>query len=239
MSDSANKVTRGGRGVRRLVIALLVLVVLLVVADRGGDYVAERVAADKLKTSQNLATTPDVTIHGVPFLTQFASGKYDHINVTANDVPIGSKSRAAQLSHLDVDLNQVTVSKSFGHIHVNSATANGTIDYHDLSRLLGITVRYAGGDRIKASKKFSVLGKTVNPTITVRPVFANGALAFAKSQINGLGQLGSEASSVLKKLFSTPVPFQGIPFEITVRTVHVDSGGLEIDLVGSDLDYSN
>jgi hypothetical protein len=239
MSDGGGKSKRGGRAVRRLIFALVVLLVLVVIADRGGDYVAERVAADKLKTSQNLTTTPDVTIHGVPFLTQFASGKYDHINVTANDVPIGGKSDTAQLSRLDVDLNQVTVSKSFSRIHVNSATASGTIDYHDLSHLLGITVRYAGGDRIKASKKFTVLGKTFNPTISVRPVFANGALAFAKSQINSLGQLGGEASSVLKKLFSTPVPLDGIPFDVTVRTLHVDSGGLEIDLAGSDLTYSN
>jgi hypothetical protein len=239
MSGGTSTVERGGRGVRRLVIALLVLIVLLVIADRGGDYTAERVAADKLKTSQNLQTTPDVTIHGVPFLTQFASGKYDHISVTADEVPIGASSSRAQLSRLDVDLNQVTVSKSFSTIHVKSATADATIDYHDLSQLLGITVRYAGGDRIKASKKFTVLGRTVNPTISVRPVFANGALAFAKSRINGLGQLGSDVSTVLKRLFSTPVPFHGIPFDVTVRTLHVDSGGLEIDLVGSNLDYSN
>src|ERR1700712_5607103 len=73
---------------RRFVILVVVLAVLLSVLDRGGDYVAERVAADNLQSSQHLTSRPDVTIHGVPFLTQFVQGDYDHVSVDADGLPV-------------------------------------------------------------------------------------------------------------------------------------------------------
>ncbi len=223
---------------RKLVIAIVVLALILVVVDRGGDYAAERVAADNLKSSQNLQSGPDVDIHGLPFLTQFASGNYDHVSVDADNVPIGRNASVFELSHLHVDLNQLSVNRGFSDFHVNSATVTGLLDYADLSTRLGIKVRYAGDGRIEASKRFSALGRTFRPEISVRPNIANGVLGFGKASINNVGQLGDTVTQALTKFFDVKVPFQGIPFDVTVRSLRADAKGLELSLVGSDLSYS-
>ena len=229
---------RRSRWPRVLLIVVLVLAVLLVVLDRGGKYVAERVAADNLQSSQHLPSRPDVTIHGVPFLTQFASGHYDHVSVDADGLPVADG--AVRISHLHVDLNQLTVSRNFSTFHANSATATATLGYPELSRRLGIDVSYAGGNRIRASKSFDlpVVG-TVSPTISVRPSLVNGALTFGTSTINGAGsQLGIVADA-LHKLFDVSIPLDGLPFDIKVRSLVADATGVHADLVGSDLTYSS
>ena len=217
---------------------VVVLAVVLIVLDRGGDYIAERIAADNLKSSQHLTSRPDVSIDGVPFLTQFARGKYDHVAVDADDLPVADG--AVQVSHLHVDLNQLVVSRDFKTFHVSSATAAATITYADLSTRLGVTVRYAGNNRVTASKTIDlpVVG-TISPSISVRPELVNGALTFGRSSINGAGDNLGAVSTVLNKIFDVRIPFDGLPFEIKVRSVTVDATGLHARFVGADLTYSD
>ena len=235
---SARATRRRSRWPRRLVVLVVALAVLLVVLDRGGDYIGERIAADNLQSSQHLGSRPDVSIDGVPFLTQFARGKYDHVSVDAADLPVADG--AVKVSHLHVDLNQLTVSRNFKTFHVASATADATVTYADLSARLGVTVRYAGNNRITASKSIDlpVVG-TISPTISVRPELVNGALTFGRSSINGAGDNLGAVSTVLNKIFDVQIPFDGLPFDIKVRSVTVDAKGLHAQFVGSDLTYSD
>ncbi len=222
---------------RRLVVFVLVLVVLLVVLDRGGDYVAERLTAEHLQSAEHLGSRPDVSIDGVPFLTQFAQRDFDHITVDADDLPVAAG--AVQISHLHVDLNQLTVSRDFASFHVDSTTGRATIDYADLSRRLGIDVRYAGNNRIKASKSFDlpVVGR-ISPSITVRPTLVNGALTFGASSINGAGDNLGVVSAALNKIFDVRIPFDQVPFQLRIRSLTVDAQGLQARFVGADLSIS-
>ncbi len=236
MGETYARPRRRNPWLSRIVVLLVVVVVLLVVLDRGGDYVAERIAADNLQSSQHLRTRPDVSIDGVPFLTQFAARKYDHISVDADDLPVADG--ALNISRLHVDLNRLTVSRDFATFHVGSATADATISYADLSSRLGVTVTYAGNNRIKAAKTIDlpVIG-TVSPTISVRPALVNGALTFGKSSINGAGDNLAAVSSALKKIFNVSVSLDGLPFDVMVRSLTVDSTGLHAKFVGADLTF--
>lgn len=221
---------------RRLVITLVVLLALLVIADRGGKAVAEHIAADNLQKSQHLPSMPDVSIDGVPFLTQLASGDYEHVSADATNLPIANG--AVDLSSLHVDLNQVQIRDSFRHYHVNSVTAHGVIDYAELSRRLGVTVRYAGHNRIRASTAITILGHRFTPTISVMPVFVNGALSFTKSTINGADNTVGSVMQTLGQVFDpSKLPLQNIPFDIRVNGLSVDAKGLELNLVGADVTY--
>src|SRR5690242_11806377 len=124
------------RAPRRLLIGVVVLLVLLLAADRIGKYAAEQVAGDTIQNSQHLQSRPDVEVAGFPFLTQFASGDYGEITLTAADVPVGSSSTPLRLSRLRVILHDVTVSRNFSSFHANSATASGLIGYADLGKAL-------------------------------------------------------------------------------------------------------
>jgi hypothetical protein len=227
----------GVRVGRRVVITLLVIVVLLVVADRVSAYVAERAAGSTIESSQHLDSRPDVNIAGFPFLTQLASGRYDKITITANDVPVGQQVRV-HLSALKVVLHSVTVSHGFSQVHSDAATATASISFADLGRTLGVDVRYAGSGRIKAVKRVAVAGQSSGATVVSTPKLVNGALAFAGTSINNAGQFGGAVTSALHKVFDLSIPLQGIPFHVRVRSLTVDREGIHLILAGRDLSYT-
>src|SRR5690242_9509266 len=72
--------------VRRLFIALVVVVGLLVALDRIAVVAADRVVANRIETDQSLSTRPDVSIGGFPFLTQAIAGRYDSVKLTVHDL---------------------------------------------------------------------------------------------------------------------------------------------------------
>lgn len=225
---------RRSRWPRRLVVLVIVLAVLLVVLDRGGDYVAERLTAEHLQSAEHLGSRPDVSIDGVPFLTQFAQRDFDHITVDVDDLPVAAG--AVRISHLHVDLDQLTVSRDFASFHVDTTTGRATIDYADLSRRLGIDVRYAGNNRIRASKSLELPGVgTIAPTITVRPALVNGALTFGASSINGAGDNLGVGSAALNKIFDVRIPLDRVPFQLRIRSLTVGPQGLQARFVGADL----
>lgn len=226
----------GGAG-SKLVWFVVVIVVLLLGADRIGDYAAERVAADKLQSSQGLDSRPDVSITGFPFLTQFAAGRYEQVRASASGVRVGTSSNALTLASVRLDFRTVSTSRDFSSFRARSATAHATLGYADLSRRLGVRVRYGGGGRIRASKSFAVLGSTVRPTISVRPTVAGEVLSFAGSRINGLQDAPPAVTDSLDGIFGTDVSLKGIPFNIKVTSLVVDPRGLELTLTGTDLSY--
>ncbi|MCW2595304.1 MAG: Secreted protein [Jatrophihabitans sp.] len=231
--------TGGARVLRRVAIGLVILVVLLVVADRVGNYVAERTAGNTIQQSQHLTSRPDVNIGGFPFLTQLAAGHFDKITVTASHVPVGSASVPLQVAQVHVEFDGVTVSRAFSSVHANTANAIALVNYADLSKTLGVDLAYAGNGRIKASKSVSLAGRTLSAEVTTQPILANGALSFGSTQINGAGQLSGEVTALLNKVFDVSVPLQGIPFQIQVKSLTVDERGLHINLTGANLSYAN
>ena len=130
-----------------------------------------------------LEREPDVSITGFPFLNQFASGRYERVIVTAEDVRVGTADTSLTIKKVRLDFRGVTASRDFTRFRAKSATAHATVGYPALSRTLGIKVSYGGDGRITASKEFTVLGQTLRPTVTVEPKVASDALTFAGSQI--------------------------------------------------------
>ena len=221
----------------RLLKVLLVLAVLALVVDRGADYVAEQAAAGELQRSQGLEREPDVSITGFPFLNQFASGRYEHVIVTADDVRVGTADTSLTIANVRLDFRGVTASRDFTSFRAESATAHATIGYPALSRTLGIKVRFGGDGRITASREFTVLGQTVRPTITVEPRVASDALTFAGSQIGGGQNLPANISAALREIFGVDLSLEDLPFDVKVTAVKVTRTGLDLILAGKDLSY--
>ncbi|MBE7187405.1 DUF2993 domain-containing protein [Jatrophihabitans endophyticus] len=219
---------------RKLIVFVVVVAVLLVVVDRVGDFVAERIVADNLQSSQHLQQRPDVTIDGVPFVTQFVSGHYQHVEIDASDVRVGSTPLA--LSTLHTDFRTVSVSHNFQTFSARTASATATVDFAGLSRLLKVHVHYGGHGRIALSKKLPVIGRK---TVTFAARYANGVLRFGGAAVNGLGHLGHEVASALSHYLDIRTPLRTFPFHIRVRSIRVDSSGLQLTLTGRNLHYRN
>jgi hypothetical protein len=224
---------------RALLIVLVVLVGLAVAADRIGVYVAERIAGQQLQKSQHLPGRPDVDVHGFPFLTQLASGKYDLVTADADTVPLGSGTRELDLDHLQVTLHHVTITNTFHDYAVRDATADAHASYAALSRPVGIDLAYAGGGRVKASKSVTVLGHTLTASITAQPAIVKGALAFTKTSVDGLDGVAQSVLDGVSQVFAVKLPLDGVPFDVRATGLTADASGLTLTLAGENLTYSS
>ena len=74
---------------RRLVIALLVLVGLFVAVDYGAAALAESAVSRQMREQIGLVDDPSVRINGFPFLTQALTGEYSSVDVEATRIRVG------------------------------------------------------------------------------------------------------------------------------------------------------
>lgn len=224
---------------RKLVITLLVLAVLLVLVDRAAKLGAEGIAGSELRTANGLNQAPDVDIAGFPFLTQFASGHYPRVSATAGNLRVGSSSASVRLSRVRVQFHQVTASKDFRRFSAERATARATITYHDLGQALGISVAYDGTGRVRATKTFRVLGQSISPTVSVKPVVANQTLSFTGSRLKDLPDAPPQVVDAFASIFGLDLPLKKLPFHVTVTSLEVDRSGVQLRLAGRDLRYTS
>jgi hypothetical protein len=74
---------------RRIVIALLVLVGLFVAVDYGAAALAESAVSRQMRDQIGLVDDPDVRINGFPFLIQALTGEYSSVDVDAERIRVG------------------------------------------------------------------------------------------------------------------------------------------------------
>lgn len=129
------------RGTKWL-IGIVVLAVLLVIAvDRVGAAVTQRAAGKALASYSEFQDTPDVTLHGVPFLTQAVGGKYDDVEIVSKSVTLGEIKGAAVDAHLDGASLPLTdlLGNRVKQIPVDRVYGSVVAPYAELARLSGVS----------------------------------------------------------------------------------------------------
>ena len=141
---------RRGHAGRRLLITLIVLLIIIVgvlaVLDRLGASYAERVISDRVaeQVANQKATSekPDVTIEGVPFLTQVVKGRYQEIKIELRDFsgPVAN-GKTVRMPLLDIRAKDVrapleTLRTGNGDIVATTVTGTGTVDYATVEQLV-------------------------------------------------------------------------------------------------------
>ena len=207
---------------RRLVIAVLVILGLLVVADRVALAAAEHVVAGRIQTDQGLSERPDVTIHGFPFLTQALAGKYDRVTVHVK----GLSNRTVPVAKLTVDLNGVHVplgAVTSGHLSrvpVDRATATILLSYDDVNAYLGNHLHVSQGDNgeVKVTGSVTVAWQTVSASASGRIDVRGNDLVVAVGQ--GL---------------DFTIPLSGLPFRIGLVGAKATKTGIEVSATAAGL----
>lgn len=123
---------------RRLVIALLVLVGLLVAVDFGAAALAESAVSRQMREQIGLVDDPSVRINGFPFLTQAMAGEYSSVDVDATRISVGELRElgvSAQLRDVAAPLSMLLGS---GPKSLDVGEAEGTVrvSANDLQRLI-------------------------------------------------------------------------------------------------------
>ena len=218
---------------RRWVIALVVLVGLLVAADRVAAAVAESQLAAKIQQSQKLSQKPSVSIGGFPFLTQVVSRDFSHATVDINNLD----ARGVPIAHIHADLRGVHVSSGYNSATVDSLDSTASLTYAEVSTALSndagvgtITVSQgaAGSNQVKAG--FSLIGVAVSADVDVNLLSGN-TLEFKATKINTpIGGTGLD-----QNLFDVKIPLTGLPFGMQLKTLQVTSAGMDISATGKNV----
>jgi hypothetical protein len=234
---------------RRLLITLLVLLVLigivLAVLDRFGASYAERMIGDRVaeQVADQKATSdkPDVTVAGVPFLTQVVRGRYQEIKIELRNFagPAGN-GQTIRMPLLDIRAKDVraplnTLRTRQGDIIATTVTGAGTVDYATLAELTereGVKLGEKDG-KLAVTAPLDILNQTVTINGTANLEIADGNVVrvrFDKVTAEGLPNipLVQNALNNYAKQISVNLQVPALPLDMKVQEVRPTPAGLVV-----------
>jgi hypothetical protein len=226
-----------------------VVVVLLLALDRIGVLIADQQIAKRVKTAQDLPSSPGVSIKGFPFLTQVISGHYGQMDVTVRDVTRSGLTvdRVKVSAHgVSVPIRQV-ISGNLKEVPVDRADATVSIGFANLNKYIatqiptgGLTVSGAG-DQLKLTGTLpfppavSVSVQTSidvsSNSITLRPASLDALLA----TIPGGPALRPE----VERFLTVKLPISQLPFGISLKQAKVVGDAVVITASATGLTFRN
>ena len=246
---------RGRRALITFLVVLVVVVIGLVVADRAAAAFAEREIARRIAgevTSQGLESSPpEVTVAGVPFLTQVLAGNYDEIKILLRDVAAptaggGNGDRTVRMPVLDIRAHDVratmqTLRSGQGDVTARTVTGTATIDYASVTRLIGREgVRLAERDgRLAVTAPLEALGQQLTVNGTADLAVNDGAIQIRFRELTAEGApdapLVQSLISAYAQQISIDIEVPDLPLGLRVREVRAQPEGLMIVAAGSDV----
>lgn len=214
---------------RNWLIALIVLIALLVAADRVAAAVTENQLASKIQTSQHLAQKPNVSISGFPFLTQVVSRDFGHATIDIHDL----NAQGMPISHIHAVLNGVHVSSGYDSAIVDTLNGVASLTYSDVSKAVtnaahvGQIALSRGSDgQVVASYK--LLGVAITAHVSVE-VLDHNVLEVKSTKIDTkLSGLNLDAPAG----FDVKIPLSGLPFGMRLKDVQVTDSSVDIAATG-------
>ncbi|MER7488187.1 DUF2993 domain-containing protein [Streptomyces sp. NPDC126497] len=241
------------RALRILLVITAILGALFVVVDRVAVNIAEGEAADRLKATEDLADTPDVSISGFPFLTQLADGTLDEVRVGIHDYEAGTgdDARTIRIADLRADLRGVDFSADFGSAVADSATGTATIAYGELLKSVtsepgrvgpGVTARVVGlsdggNGKIEVAVEIAVLGAELPepvPVLSSVTVVDGETVRVRADAVPALSGVAIVEASV-RRIIDFEQRIDGLPGGIRLDRVEAAEDGVEITVKGSDV----
>jgi hypothetical protein len=234
----------GRRLLATLIVLLIIVGIILVVLDRFGASYAERVIGDRVaeQVANQKATSdkPDVTVEGVPFLTQVLSGNYQEIKIELRNFsgPAGD-GKTIKMPLLDIRAKDVrapldTLRSRQGSIVATTVTGAGTIDYAQVAQLIGqkgLTLKESGGKLVGAAP-VQALGQTFNVTGAATLTVKDGAVQVRFSNVTAAGLpdvplVHNIVDSYVKQL-AVDLKVPELPLKLKLQKVQPTAAGLVV-----------
>ena len=223
---------------RALLVVLLLLVGLVLGADRVGEEVAEDQVARVVAERAGLAGAPDIEIGGFPFLTQAVAGRYEDVRVSLTGADLGQPegtSADVSLQGVRVALSDV-LSGSVQQVPVERVDGTASLSYDLLAQQLGPGATVAReGDGLRVERTVEVSGVTV-------PLIATGSVALdgdtlvvdvdevTSAGVDVPGFLTDQVSDALELRYGIP----DLPFGLQVTGVTAGDDGVRIAVAATD-----
>lgn len=216
---------------RRLVVALLVLLVVLVVADRGGEELAERAAAQRL-AAKGYARDPSVEIDGIPFLTQLVVRRFQQVRVSAPTAVLrGATVDDVALTARDVQL----LSRS----EAQAGTVSGSfvVPYSTLASRVNLPGRIAPttDGQLRYTATIDLFGRSLSASITSRLSLQDSTVVLRPSRVEVPGGLAEGVLADLASRQEARLNLSGLPAGLGLRGLSVTPAGILVRFAGSSV----
>lgn len=235
--------TSGRRRRHPLLVLLVVLVVLaglFVAADRIVAGVVERQVASRLQTELASVETPDISVDGFPFLTQAVAGDLSAVHVVADGINTapGQPDGAVQVTHTDLRLTDVRSPDWYKTVSAGSVEGTAELGYAAISGLAGFGVAYGGEGRVQVKVEQTVLGVSVDATVTGALSVDQAAqtLTITDPQVSVAGvPVPNTVTRAIVAIVVKPIPLAGIPLDLKISSITPTEANVVVGITGSDI----
>ena len=223
-----------------LVIVLILVIGLVIAADRIGLMVAQDEIAKNVATQYGLDHKPEVKIKGFPFLNQALNGKYGEIDVKVGDftqLGVHLTGTVVTLKGVDAPLSDAAHGDSSQFV-ADEAISTATVPYADVDKEApkGMKVS-AKGKELQVRGPVTVLGlsRTVTATVTVRASGRNVRIVPQTVDAGGT----TVPVALVQQAFSFTMPVKGLPLNTRITDVKVQPDGLRVTTVGDHVNLES
>ncbi|MGE5289319.1 MAG: DUF2993 domain-containing protein [Micromonosporaceae bacterium] len=225
---------------RKLLIALVVVAILVVAADRISLYVAQRKIANRVTAAYSLATSPAVTITGFPFLTQVIVGRYQQVVVTMGSLDAGGvqlDGLTARFAGVRAPLRQL-LGTGPSAVTADHATATGVLPFETVQRRLppGITIS-ADGERVRLTGNLGFQGVQVPISAGVSLHVTSEAIEMSPRDLKVAGS--PTVPSLVGSRLVIALPVHDLPMQLKVRAVRVTTHGFAVTASARGVEFEN
>ena len=223
-----------------LVIFLVLVIGLIIAADRVGLWVAQDQIAKNVASQYDLDHKPEVKIKGFPFLNQALNGRYGEIDVNVGDVTqlgIHLTDTVVTLKGVKAPLSDAVHGDATKMV-ADTATSVATVSYADVEKQAphGLKVS-AKGSALQVRGPVTVLGlsRTVTATVTVRP--SGRSVRVVPQTVDAGGTTIPVA--LVQQAFSFTMPVKGLPLNTRISDVQVGQDGLRVTTTGQHVNLES
>jgi hypothetical protein len=213
---------------------LLIAVVVLVLLGAGADFAAARIFEDRvtdaLQREYDLGRRPVVQVRDFPFLPHLATGRFSTIDVAATD----AKAKGVNAAQLQLTLHGVRVPREVmlgdgGRVTVERADGTIELTEAEVNRLLAD--RLQGGrlrikdDGVEVRAELPLVGQAL---VTGKLGARGGEVTFTPDEIRlgEQGPLDPAAEDLLSDRFTFQVPLPELPAGVRLERVDTRPGAV-------------
>lgn len=212
------------RAVKIITYTVLALVVLALVADRGGKYALERVAASEMQKSMDTDGRPKVSLGGFPFLPDLIRQKFGTVTVSMRDADVGK----ARVASVDAELHGVK--QRSGGIQAESIRGSGLLTYAAMTQAakeqtgLPAKVEYGGDGLVKVTAGVKVFGQDLSASASGRPRIEGNVLIVKPEKAATTGMSDEAATAAASRLPEIRIALRDVPPGLKIVLKPTDTG---------------
>ena len=216
---------------RKLLIAVVVLLLLGAAADFAAARVFEDRVTEALQREYDLGRRPVVHVRDVPFLPHLATGRFSTIDLAATD----ATARGINAAQLKLTLHGVRVPRDVllgepGRITVDRADGTIELTEAEVNRLLAD--RLQGGtlaikeNGVELRVQVPLLGQTLEALVTGELGARDGRVTFTPDEIRlgEQGRIDPSTEDLLASQFTFEVPLPELPAGVRLERVDTRPG---------------